>query len=88
MTFVFKSRTKSLLFKYSNFHEFFFYILNFHFNYSCSIKTTSFRHATLDKVEVRSFVEDIKTKFMKFVIFKTQTFCSSFKYKTDKSSRL
>ena len=76
MTFAFKSRTKSLFFKYNNLHEFFFYILNFHFNYSSSIKTTSFRHATLDKVEVLSFVGDIKTKFMKVVIFKTQTFCS------------
>ena len=36
--------------------NFVFLYPNFHFNCSSSIKTTLFRRATLDKVEVRSLV--------------------------------
>ena len=60
MIFVFKSSTKNLLFKYNNFHEFCYYIRNFHFNNSIGIKMTLFRRTTFDKIKVQNLIEDIK----------------------------
>ena len=74
-------------FKYSNFHKFCFYILNFYFNCSSNIKTILFFRVTLEMIEVWSLVGDMKTKFIKIAIFKKQIFCSGFKYKSHKSSR-
>ena len=59
---------------------------NFHLNCGSSIKTVSFRCATLDKVEVWNLVWDIKTKFIKVAMFKRQAFCSGFKCKSHESS--
>ena len=46
-----------------------------------------FLRAMLERVEVQCLVGDIKTKFMKVVIFKKQIFCSGFKCKSYESSR-
>ena len=63
MNFIFKSLTKSLLFKYSNFHEFYFYISTFILIISLALKRCRF-------VVLRHGRGLESTKFMKVVIFK------------------
>ena len=72
MTFIFKYRTKSLHFKYSNFHKFCFYILNKTMTLYPINKRRDFDARTIIKMKV----EDIKAKFMKIAIVKKQTYCS------------
>ena len=59
--------------------------MNFYFNYNSSINMSSFHGTKLDMVEVRSLIRNIKTKFIKIVIFKKQTFYLRFKYKNHES---
>ena len=78
------SLIKSLFFKYSNYHEFCFYVHNKTPNLNlvqCGMtKQRRFNTRTMIKMKF----ENIKTKFIKVAIFKKETFCSRFKCKNKK----
>ena len=72
MTFAFKSRTKNLLFKYNNFNEFCFYIINKTPNLNPSSRPMWYDEKPYGfdvRTTIKMNVKDIKAKFMKIVIF-------------------